>query len=96
MTTKSGRTSKFPIMTILFFQCFANDMGNQADRMNVSPKPTLQVLSGKGLARYLDEDPARFQPLPRGTAREVFPQAARPVRFTPRVRGRGGPGDDFP
>ena len=28
---------------------------------------------------------ARFQPLPIGTAREVFPQAARPVRFVKRV-----------
>src|ERR1019366_8919600 len=35
-------------------------------------------LSGKGLARYLGVSPARFQPLPIGTAREVFPQAARP------------------
>jgi hypothetical protein len=27
----------------------------------------------------------RFQPLPIGTAREVFPQAARPVDFVERV-----------
>src|ERR1039457_4026268 len=37
-----------------------------------------EQLSGKGLARYLGVSPARFQPLPIGTAREVFPQAARP------------------
>lgn len=45
-------------------------------------------LSGEGLARCLEYRPARFQPLPLGTAREVFPQAARPVSFTPRVMGQ--------
>ena len=48
----------------------------------------LLILSGKRLARYLDRSPARFQPLPIGTAREVFPQAARPVGFISRVMGR--------
>src|SRR5215475_3982034 len=50
------------------------------------------TLSGKGLAQYLEYPPARFQPLPIGTAREVFPQAARPVRFSTRVMGQGGAG----
>ena len=45
-------------------------------------------LSGKGLARCLGRCLVRFQPLPIGTAREVFPQAARPVRFIERVMGR--------
>ena len=36
------------------------------------------ILSGKGLARY---HMARLQPLPIRTAREVFPQAAHPMRF---------------
>lgn len=44
-----------------------------------------RFLSGKGLARFLGRFPARFQPLPIGTAREVFPQAARPVVFVERV-----------
>jgi SNF2 family DNA or RNA helicase len=44
-------------------------------------------LSGKGLARFLSISSARFQPLPIGTAREVFPQAARPAIFTGRVMG---------
>ncbi len=39
--------------------------------------PPEERLSGKGLARFLGKSPARFQPLPIGTAREVFPQAAR-------------------
>jgi len=43
------------------------------------------VLPGKGLARRLSRSSARFQPLPIGTAREVFPQAARPVSFIERV-----------
>jgi hypothetical protein len=55
----------------------------------------LADLPGKGLARYLSQCPARFQPLPIGTAREVFPQAARPVGFTTRVMGQGGAGGDF-
>ena len=42
-------------------------------------------LPGKGLARYLRRGSVRFQPLPIGTAREVFPQAARPVGFVERV-----------
>src|SRR3989442_8063536 len=42
-------------------------------------------LPGKGLARYLSRGSVRFQPLPIGTAREVFPQAARPVGFVERV-----------
>jgi len=29
---------------------------------------------GKGLARYMSRGSIRFQPLPIGTAREVFPQ----------------------
>ena len=53
------------------------------------------TLSGEGLARCLDWYPARFQPLPIGTAREVFPQAARPVGFTTRVMGQGDTGSDF-
>jgi hypothetical protein len=57
-------------------------------------------LSGKGLARCLGVSPVRFQPLPIGTAREVFPQAARPVDFVERVmRRRGHEGhfhDSFP
>ena len=52
-------------------------------------------LSGKRLARYLDRSPARFQPLPIGTAREVFPQAARPVGFTTMVMSQGDTGSDF-
>ena len=47
--------------------------------------PAEEELSGKGLARFLGKFPARFQPLPIGTAREVFPQAARPVVFVERV-----------
>src|SRR6266850_4393593 len=47
-------------------------------------------LSGKGLARCLGHGPARFQPLPIGMAREVFPQAARPAGFIRRVMGRCG------
>src|SRR3990170_7985047 len=47
--------------------------------------PFEEQLSGKGLARCLSYCPARFQPLPIGTAREVFPQAARPVDFAERV-----------
>jgi hypothetical protein len=43
------------------------------------------ILPGKGLARYLSYSSVRFQPLPIGTAREVFPQAARPVSFVERV-----------
>ena len=42
-------------------------------------------LPGKGLARSLNHCSSRFQPLPLGTAREVFPQAARPMRFVERV-----------
>ena len=42
-------------------------------------------MSGEGLARYLGLRPARFQSLPIGTAREVFPQAARPADFGERV-----------
>ena len=58
-------------------------------------KRLMVTLSGEGLARCLEYPPARFQPLPIGTAREVFPQAARPVGFTPRVMGQGGAGGDF-
>ena len=58
-------------------------------------KPAEEQLSGEGLARCLDWYPARFQPLPIGTAREVFPQAARPVGFTTRVMGQGDTGSDF-
>jgi len=47
--------------------------------------PFEKQLSGKGLARFLGKFPARFQPLPIGTAREVFPQAARPVVLIERV-----------
>ena len=50
--------------------------------------PFKEQLSGKGLARCLT--PARFQPLPIRTAREVFPQAAHPVSFIERVMGRVG------
>src|SRR3990172_8601673 len=46
---------------------------------------SMASMSGKGLARCLSYCPARFQPLPIGTAREVFPQAARPEDFTERV-----------
>ena len=49
----------------------------------------VEGLSGKGLARYLRQV-IRFQPLPIGTAREVFPQAARPVSFVRRVMGPVG------
>ena len=52
------------------------------------------TLSGKGLARCL-EFPARFQPLPIRTAREVFPQAAHPVSFTKRVMGPIASGSHF-
>jgi len=52
-------------------------------------------LSGEGLARCLDWYPTRFQPLPIGTAREVFPQAARPVSFMTRVMGQCGTSSDF-
>jgi len=52
-------------------------------------------LSGKGLARCLSVSPARFQPLPIGTAREVFPQAARPVGLVKRVMSRRGHGGHF-
>ena len=58
-------------------------------------KRLMITLSGEGLARCLGWYPARFQPLPIGTAREVFPQAARPVGFTTRVMGQGDPGSDF-
>src|SRR5919109_5146427 len=47
-------------------------------------------LPGKGLARYQAHRPARLQPLPIRTAREVFPQAAHPVSFVERVMGRLG------
>jgi len=40
-------------------------------------------------------EPARFQPLPIRTAREVFPQAAHPVSFTERVMGPVEIGGDF-
>jgi len=67
-----------------------------ADRQSAkTAEPRVRALPGKGLARYLGQCPARFQPLPIGTAREVFPQAARPVGFTPRVMGRGRVGGDF-
>jgi hypothetical protein len=51
-------------------------------------------LSGKGLARCRSFS-ARFQPLPIGTAQEVFPQAARPASFVERVMRRVGSDDDF-
>jgi hypothetical protein len=54
-----------------------------------------RLLSGKGLARYLGRSPARFQPLPIRTAREVFPQAAHPVSFVARVMGRVVPDSHF-
>src|SRR4029453_16269989 len=58
--------------------------------------PSLEYkLSGEGLAQCLDWYPARFQPLPIGTAREVFPQAAPPTGFTTRVMGQGDTGSDF-
>jgi hypothetical protein len=41
-------------------------------------------LSAKGTGAVL-RLPARFQPLPIKTAREVFPQAAQPVTFVDRV-----------
>jgi len=44
------------------------------------------LLAGKELARYA-ANPARFQPLPIRTDREVFPQAAHPVGFIARVMG---------
>ena len=49
-------------------------------------------LAGKGLARCR---PARLQPLPFRTAREVFPQAAHPVIFAVRVMRTIGDGVDF-
>jgi hypothetical protein len=57
--------------------------------------PLEKELSGKGLARFLGKFPARFQPLPIGTAREVSPQAARPVAFNERVMGLCDAGDHF-
>jgi hypothetical protein len=45
------------------------------------PEAVVFQLPGKGLARYVSRGSVRFQPLPIGTAREVFPQAARPVGF---------------
>ena len=69
------------------------------DLVLAQPQTRLQLpiheLSGKGLARCLDRDSARFQPLPIGTAREVFPQAARPVDFVRRVMGRCDADGDF-
>jgi len=50
-------------------------------------------MSGKGLARCLV--PARFQSLPIGTAREVFPQAARPADFSERVMSLDAVGGRF-
>jgi hypothetical protein len=57
--------------------------------------PLEKELSGKGLARCLAVFPVRFQPLPIGTAREVFPQAARPVVFSERVMGHSDAGSHF-
>ena len=58
-------------------------------------KPPEEQLSGKRLARCLDWYPTRFQSLPIGTAREVFPQAARPVSFMTRVMGQGSTSPDY-
>ena len=52
-------------------------------------------LAGKGLARFLGKFPARFQPLPIGTVREVFPQTARPVSFPEKVMGLFGVSSRF-
>jgi len=57
--------------------------------------PAEQQLSGEGLARHLGERSARFQSLPMGTAREVFPQAARPADFLERVMDLDGVGKCF-
>ena len=57
--------------------------------------PTEKQLSGKGLAQQLGRHPARFQPLPIGTAREVFPQADRPADFSEKVIGLDDVGSCF-
>ena len=54
--------------------------------------PFKEKLSGKGLARY---HLARLQPLPIRTAREVFPQAAHPMRFFVRFMCPVDHGIDF-
>jgi hypothetical protein len=70
----------------------AAGLDTRPDRMALPPSLQWIEVSGKGLARYLA---ARFQPLPIGTAREVFPQAARPVSLLDRVMGRFGYGNGF-
>ena len=51
--------------------------------------PSLELqLSGKGLARCREASSVRFQSLPIGTVRAVFPHTARPVSFARRVMGR--------
>lgn len=64
----------YPELLLAHLRCLATQHFHAQSRLDVA-----QVeLSGKGLARYQDRIPSRFQPLPIGTAREVFPQAARP------------------
>jgi len=69
--------------------------GDQGIDVQVLFPPAKEFLSGKGLARFLAMYPVRFQPLPIGTAREVFPQAARPVVFSERVMSHSDASSHF-
>jgi hypothetical protein len=62
-----------------------DELGSSVVNDGERPEAIVLQLPGKGLARYLRRGSVRFQPLPIGTAREVFPQAARPVGFVERV-----------
>ena len=64
---------------------FLNCGSPRLSREQISPSMTALVFGMESEIDSVSVGSVRFQPLPIGTAREVFPQAARPVGFVERV-----------